>query len=116
MRIGVVYPQYELRGDPTAVRRFGTAVEDLGFDHILAYDHVLGAVHADREPPLIGPYNERDPFHDSLVMFAYLAAVTERIRLPPGSSSFLSVRPPSSHVKPPMSICSRGAGSGSASA
>jgi hypothetical protein len=55
MRIGVVYPQYELRGDPTAVRRFGTAVEDLGFDHILAYDHVLGAVHADREPPLLGP-------------------------------------------------------------
>jgi probable F420-dependent oxidoreductase len=84
MRIGVVYPQYELRGDPTAVRRFGTAVEDLGFDHILAYDHVLGAVHADREPPLIGPYNERDPFHDPLVMFAYLAAVTERIRFTTG--------------------------------
>ena len=53
MQIGVVYPQIELRGDPTAVRRIGRAVEDLGFDHLLAYDHVLGAVHADRTPELM---------------------------------------------------------------
>ncbi len=79
MQIGVVYPQNELRGDPTAVRRIGTAVEDLGFDHLMAYDHVLGAVHADRRPPLTGPYTENDPFHDPFVMFAYLAGLTERI-------------------------------------
>jgi probable F420-dependent oxidoreductase len=79
MKIGVVYPQIELRGDPVAVRRIGRAVEDLGFDHLLAYDHVLGAVHADRTPPLTGPYTENDPFHDPLVMFAYLAGITERI-------------------------------------
>jgi probable F420-dependent oxidoreductase len=79
MQIGAVYPQTELRGDPEAVRRFGRAVEDLGFDHLLAYDHVLGAVHADREPPLAGPYTEHDPFHDPLVMFAHLAAITDRI-------------------------------------
>jgi hypothetical protein len=30
-------------------------VEDLGFDLLLAYDHVLGAVHADRARPLPGP-------------------------------------------------------------
>ena len=79
MQIGVVYPQIELRGDPIAVRRIGRAVEDLGFDHLLAYDHVLGAVHADRTPPLPGPYTEQDPFHDPFVMFAYLAGITERI-------------------------------------
>ncbi len=79
MHIGAVYPQIELQGDPTAVRRIGRAVEDLGFDYILAYDHVLGAVHSDRRPPLIGPYTEHDPFHDPFVMFAYLAAATERI-------------------------------------
>jgi alkanesulfonate monooxygenase SsuD/methylene tetrahydromethanopterin reductase-like flavin-dependent oxidoreductase (luciferase family) len=79
MEIGVAYPQIELGGDPAAVGEFGRAVEDLGFDHIFAYDHVLGAVHADRTPPLTGPYTERDPFHDPLVMFAYLAGVTERI-------------------------------------
>ena len=62
MQIGIVYPQTELGGDPSAVRKFGRAVEDLGFDHLLAYDHVLGAVHADRTRPLPGPYNEHDPF------------------------------------------------------
>jgi probable F420-dependent oxidoreductase len=79
MQIGAVYPQTELGGDPEAVRRFGRAVEELGYDHLLAYDHVLGAVHADREPPLMGPYTEHDPFHDPLVMFAHLAAITEHI-------------------------------------
>jgi len=84
MEIGVAYPQIELRGDPAAVGEFGRAVEDLGFDHILAYDHVLGAVHADRTPALTGPYTERDPFHDPFVMFAYLAAITERISFSTG--------------------------------
>jgi len=79
MQIGVVYPQTELGGDPAAVRRIGKAVEDLGFDHLLAYDHVLGAVHADRARQLLGPYTEHDPFHDPFVMFAYLAGITERI-------------------------------------
>ncbi len=84
MKIGVVYPQIELRGDPAAVRRIGTAVEELGFDHLLAYDHVLGAVHADRTPSLRGPYTEHDPFHDPFVMFAHLAAITERIEFTTG--------------------------------
>jgi probable F420-dependent oxidoreductase len=79
VQIGVVYPQIELGGDPTAVRRFGRAVEELGFDYLLAYDHVLGAVHAGRTPRLTGPYTERDPFHDPFVMFAHLAGITERI-------------------------------------
>src|ERR1700680_4788923 len=84
MDIGVAYPQIELHGDPTAVGRIGRAVEDLGFRHLLAYDHVLGAVHADRTPELTGPYTEHDPFHDPLVMFAYLAGITERIRFATG--------------------------------
>jgi probable F420-dependent oxidoreductase len=84
MQIGVVYPQTELGGDPAAVRRIGRAVEDLGFAHLLAYDHVLGAVHADRTPELTGPYTEHDPFHDPFVMFAFLAGITERIGLATG--------------------------------
>ena len=79
MKIGIVYPQTELGGDPLAVGRFGRAVEALGFDHLVAYEHVLGAVHADRTPPLTGPYTEHHPFHDPFVMFGYLAAITERI-------------------------------------
>ena len=84
MQIGIVYPQNELGGDPDAVRRVGKAVEDLGFDYLLAYDHVLGAVHADRTPPLTGPYTENDPFHDPFVMFGYLAGITERIEFATG--------------------------------
>jgi hypothetical protein len=60
MQIGAVYPQNALGGDPTAVGRSGSALEGLGFDHLLAYDHVLGAVHADRTPQLTGPYTEHD--------------------------------------------------------
>ena len=63
---------------------FGRAVEGLGFDHILAYEHVVGAVHADRTPRLTGPYTEHDPFHDPFVMFAYLAGMTERIHFATG--------------------------------
>jgi probable F420-dependent oxidoreductase len=84
VHVGVVYPQTELRGDPGAVRRIGRAVEDLGFDHLLAYDHVLGAVHADRARQLTGPYTEHDPFHDPFVLFAYLAGITERIQFVTG--------------------------------
>ncbi len=79
MEIGIAYPQNELHGDPAALRLFARAVEDLGFDHLLAYEHVLGAVHADRSPPLPGPYTEHDPFHDPFVMFSYLAGITDRI-------------------------------------
>ncbi|MEA2657227.1 MAG: hypothetical protein QOI23_2592 [Chloroflexota bacterium] len=79
VQIGVVYPQTELRGDPGAVRLIGRAVEDLGFDHLLTYDHVLGAIHAGRTPQLTGPYTEHDTFHDPFVMFAYLSAITQRI-------------------------------------
>jgi probable F420-dependent oxidoreductase len=83
MKIGVIYPQTELKGDPAAVQRIGLATEALGYQHLLTYDHVLGATH-DREPKLTGPYTEKEPFHDPFVMFAYLAAITSRIELVTG--------------------------------
>ena len=79
MQIGVVYPQTELGGDPGAVRRIGKRSRTWGSTTCSAYDHVLGAVHADRTPQLPGPYTELDPFHDPFVMFGYLAGITERI-------------------------------------
>lgn len=83
MKIGLIYPQTELQGDPAAVRRIGLATEEIGYDHLLAYDHVLGA-HHDREPPPAGPYTDKHPFHDPFVMFAYLAGITQRIELVTG--------------------------------
>jgi len=73
MKFGMVYPQIELGGDPGAVRALADAAVDLGFAYLLAYDHVLAAEHADRDPKLWGPYTENDPFHDPFVLFSYLA-------------------------------------------
>ena len=83
MRVGVVFPQTELGGDVAAVRTYGQGVEGLGFSHLLAYDHVLGAdpaVHA----PWHGPYDLATTFHEPFVMFGYLAGVTTAIELVTG--------------------------------
>ncbi|PEQ14431.1 LLM class F420-dependent oxidoreductase [Novosphingobium sp. PC22D] len=84
MKLGAIYPQNGLGGNPAAVREIGVAAEQLGYDSLIAYDHVVGAVHADREPKLTGPYTEKDPFHDPFVMFGYLAGLTERIEFVTG--------------------------------
>ena len=79
MRFGATFPTTEIGDDPIAVRDFAQAAESLGYSHIVAYDHVLGAVHAGREPKLWGPYTENDPFHEPFVLFGYLAACTTTI-------------------------------------
>jgi probable F420-dependent oxidoreductase len=84
LRIGVVYPQNETHGDPAGMRDIGLAAEELGYDSILFYDHVVGAEHAGREPALWGPYTEEHTFHDPFVAFGYLAAITSRIELATG--------------------------------
>lgn len=79
LQIGVVYPQTEVAGDRAAADAIAATAEDLGYDHLVAYDHVLGAAHVDRDPELWGPYDEHDPFHDPFVLFGYLAGRTERL-------------------------------------
>lgn len=83
MRIGVVFPQTELGGDPEAVRAYGRRVEELGFTHLLAYDHVLGA-DPDVHTGWAGPYDIDTTFHEPLVMFGFLAAVTTSLELVTG--------------------------------
>jgi probable F420-dependent oxidoreductase len=75
MRIGVVFPQTELGGDVGAVRAYGERVDELGYTHLLAYDHVVGAdpaVHTGWS----GPYDVDTTFHEPMVLFGYLAAAT----------------------------------------
>src|SRR3954468_3053673 len=83
MRIGAVFPQTELGGDASAVRAYGQRVEELGFTHLLAYDHVVGA-----DPAVhvgwAGPYDVQTTFHEPFVMFGYLAAVTTTLELVTG--------------------------------
>lgn len=84
MKLGAVLPTNEIGHDSGALRDWAQGVEAMGFDRIIAYDHVLGATHADRTPPLTGPYTEHDPFHEVMVTFGYLAALTERVELMTG--------------------------------
>jgi probable F420-dependent oxidoreductase len=76
MQIGVVFPQTELGGDVGAVRAYALRVAELGYRHVLAYDHVVGAdpaVHT----PWNGPYDVTTTFHEPFVLFGYMAAITE---------------------------------------
>ena len=80
MRIGVTLPQTEMGTDPTAIRDFVQAVEELGYHHTQSLDHVLGA-NAGSRPGWRGPYNHDDLIHEPFVIFGYLAALTQRVEL-----------------------------------
>jgi probable F420-dependent oxidoreductase len=72
MKIGVVFPQSEIGPGPDGVRRYAETIERLGYAHVLAYDHVLGAdpeVHRNWR----GPYDIRTTFHEPFVVFGFLA-------------------------------------------
>jgi probable F420-dependent oxidoreductase len=80
MKIGVVFPQTEIGSDPSAVRDYVQAVEAMGYSHMMAYDHVLGADtshHANWE----GSYTAESMFHEPFVLFGYLAGVTTTLEL-----------------------------------
>jgi probable F420-dependent oxidoreductase len=83
MRIGAVFPQTEFGNDPVAIRDYAQAVEGMGYTHILAYDHVLGADTSVR-PNWTGPYTSETPFHEVFVLFGFLAGVTEALELVSG--------------------------------
>ncbi|MDE2934743.1 MAG: LLM class F420-dependent oxidoreductase [Chloroflexota bacterium] len=83
MQIGAIFPQTEIGSDPSVIRDFAQTAEGLGYSHILAYDHVLGAL-PEREPQLWGPYTHESAFHEPFVLFGYLAAITERVELVTG--------------------------------
>jgi probable F420-dependent oxidoreductase len=83
MRIGVVFPQTEIGTDPGVIRDYAQAAESIGYDHLLVYDHVLGAGTAAR-PQWKGPYTSSHSFHEPCVLFGYLAGCTRRLELVTG--------------------------------
>ena len=83
------FPQTEITADPKAVEAYAVAVEEMGFDYILAFDHVLGADTTNRpdwKPLRGGPpaYTLHSMFHEPFVLFGYLAHVTKRVELVTG--------------------------------
>jgi probable F420-dependent oxidoreductase len=83
MKIGIVFPQIEFGNDTAAIRDYAQTAEALGYTHILAYDHILGA-NPDRPEPWQGPYTYKDPFHEPFLLFSYMAALTQTIEFVTG--------------------------------
>jgi probable F420-dependent oxidoreductase len=82
VQVGVTFPQAEIGADPKAIRDYAQAAEDLGYEHLLAYDHVLGADPSNREG--WRGYTHRTMFHEPLTLFSYLAAITQRLEFVTG--------------------------------
>jgi probable F420-dependent oxidoreductase len=75
---GVVFPQTEFGSDPAAIRDYAQSAEGLGFSHIIAYDHILGA-NPDRPGGWEGVYTYQHSFQEPFVLFAFMAGLTQRI-------------------------------------
>ncbi len=80
MKLGAIFPQTELGSDPAVIREHAQAVEEMGYDFIVAFEHVVGADPAQHEG-YRGPYTHKSLFHEPFVLFGYLAAVTKRLEL-----------------------------------
>jgi len=80
MKVGVVFPQTEIGTDPGVVRDYIQTVEDLGYSHLIAYDHVLGA-HTQFHQNWTGGYTSEHQFHEPFVTFGYIAAITKTLEL-----------------------------------
>ena len=83
MQLGAIFPQTEIGADPAGVRDFAQAAEDLGYEHLLVFDHVLGADTSKREG-WDRPYSSVDMFHEPFVLFGYLGAITEKLEFVTG--------------------------------
>lgn len=82
-RLGVVFPQTEFSGSTADMRAFAIDIERLGFNHVLAYDHVLGASTTNR-PEWSGPYTSDDPFQEPFLLFSYMTAIAPRLEFTTG--------------------------------
>jgi probable F420-dependent oxidoreductase len=83
MKIGFVYPQTEFGNDPTAIRDLAQTAEELGYSHVLAYEHVLG-VNPERAADWDGPYDFKNPFQSPFLLFSFMAAVTHSLEFTTG--------------------------------
>lgn len=82
-RVGVVFPQLEIEADATAIRDLAQGVEAMGYSHLIAYDHVVGADITNR-PNWTMRYTHESAFHEPLTLFAYLAGLTNSLMFSTG--------------------------------
>jgi probable F420-dependent oxidoreductase len=81
MKLGVVFPQTEIGADRGGVRAYAEAVQELGFEHLHIFDHVVGADTTDR--PGWSGYTMDSMFHEPFVVLGFIAAVAPGLELVP---------------------------------
>ena len=80
MQIGVVLPQTEIGTDVGSVRDYAQAAQDLGFEHLVTSDHVLGANPAGH-PGWTRPQHHTTVVHEPFVLFGFIAGVAPKLGL-----------------------------------
>ncbi len=78
MQTGAVLSQGEIGGDVGALREYAQAVQDLGYDFLVASDHVVGADKADY-PQLERVFSIDSIQHEPLTLFTFLVGVAPRL-------------------------------------
>ena len=79
MKLSVEFPSVSYREGGDGVRRLAQSIEDIGFDQLDVFDHVvMGFPTASREAPMYPP---KMPILEALMALSHVAAVTERIGL-----------------------------------
>jgi probable F420-dependent oxidoreductase len=79
MKLAVEFPSVSYREGPEAVRRFARTLEQIGYDHIDVFDHVVMGYPGHGRPP--GPYTPTMPILEALMLLSHVAAVTSRVTL-----------------------------------
>ena len=79
MKLSVEFPSVAYREGPAAVKRLAKAIEDIGFDQLDMFDHVLMGYGTDQRPAPM--YPPKMPIMEALMVLSYAAAVTDRIGL-----------------------------------
>jgi probable F420-dependent oxidoreductase len=79
MKLAVEFPSVAYREGPAAIGRLARAIEDLGYDQLDMFDHVvMGFPTANRRA---GPYPAQMPILEALTVLSFAAAHTRRIGL-----------------------------------
>ena len=79
MKLSVEFPSVSYREGGAGVLRLAKAIEEIGFDQLDIFDHVvMGYPTATREAPMYPP---KMPILEALMALSHVAAVTERIGL-----------------------------------
>jgi probable F420-dependent oxidoreductase len=82
MQFGVAFPQTEIGADVGGIRAYAEAVQELGYEYLVAADHVLGADPAGH-PGWDRPYTHESMIHEPFALFSFLAGVAPRLGFAP---------------------------------